>query len=365
MLKYILIFTSIVVFFHLDNTVFANVIPEKPIIIPRASWWENSLYNDRNWKYWTSILESHENYTPPYIAPEILKARQEKTKKINNYLNENFSSQFTSEDISYYKNDNSYRYAWPLKYTSIVDAIVIHHTDSEYENSLTGMQDIHRYHSINRQWWDIWYQYVIWYEWEIFEWREWWDYVVWAHSKYNNFWTVGIAILGNYQFEWANEKQYQSLESLVRYLTYRYGIDLSKKRYYHKTCSGKKCDTFPIETSLDSVLVGHRDATHTSCPWDKLYEQIQQLRENNLAFTTWFTAIKRESSISKKSDTKTSDFQTVLNYLKKYSKYELESIKKLIDKKLKEHQTSQLEEKLKIVRLAIILRLQKLKISKY
>jgi hypothetical protein len=50
-------------------------------------------------------------------------------------------------------------------------------------------------------------------------------------------------------------------------------------------CAGEKCSDFYIETYLDSVLVGHRDTGHTNCPGEKLYRQIQEIRENNLEFT--------------------------------------------------------------------------------
>jgi predicted secreted protein len=97
-------------------------------------------------------LESRASYISPYRSPKSIAATKEKNQKINNYLNNNFSSQFTSsETISYNKNTNT-EYAWDLKYTEYVDSIIVHHTHSEYDDDLTGLNQIHKYHSINRQW---------------------------------------------------------------------------------------------------------------------------------------------------------------------------------------------------------------------
>lgn len=342
-----------------QNVFSIDADPSQIEIIPRASWWANVLYNDVNSDYWSSILESRAHYIAADISPESIAISKEKTEKINNYLNNNFSQQFNYQEKIDYNPKTNTEYAWDLKYTEFVDSIIVHHTHSEYEDDLTGMQGIHRYHSLNRQWWDIWYHYIIWYDWVIYEWREWWDYVIWAHSSYNNNGTVWISILWNYELHWINDNQYIALESLIQNLTQKYGIDLSKERYYHMNCSWIKCDTFPLETYLDSVLVWHRDATHTTCPWEKLYEQIQQIRSDNLDFTAWFQSIPRGwlSSEIIQTDTQTAQIQTLKTALKQYSISEQQAIFQLINKKLEQDPDQELKEKLQILRLAIILNL--------
>ena len=327
------------------------------LIIPRASWWANSLYNDINSDYWKVILTSQANYVAPYRSPESIQASKEKTQKINDYFNNNFSDQFSSDEIISYNKETNTEYAWDLKYSQYVDSIIVHHTHSEYDDDLSGLNQIHKYHSINRQWWDIWYNYIIWYDWVIYEWREWWDFVAWAHSKYNNIWTVWIAVLWNYESNWINLEQYKSLEQLIRNLTQKYWIDLSRERYYHMDCSWNKCDTFPIETYLDSALIWHRDATHTSCPWDKLYDQIEKIREDNLDFTQWLQPIFRwdNKGVSNISTSSVPKIQTLLKALSKYTQSELKSIQNLIDIKLEQELEHELRKKLQVLRLAIIL----------
>jgi len=351
--QYILIF---IIVYSLNTSAFWN--SEKPIIIPRESWWANELYNSKTWEYWVNILKKRSEYVAPTRSESQQETTKEKIEKIESYLYGNFLDQFTSEETLYSKNDWDYTYAWPIKYTESVDAIVIHHTHSEYENSLQWIKDIHRYHSLNRQWWDIGYNYIIWYNGEIFEWREGWDYVVWAHSKYNNFGTVWIAIIGNYHDNGISDEQYESLEELVQYLIDFYGIDLNKKRYYHRDCYWNKCDTFYIETYLDDTLVWHRDASHTSCPWDRLYEQIQTLREDNLKYSLWNTPVFRWEKEATKEDTnyKTSDIFVYKKYLEEYSGPELKWLKELVEKALNSSiYSEEQKKKLKLLRVAILL----------
>lgn len=326
---------------------------DTPLIIPRTSWWANSLYNDINSDYWKNIITANANYVAPYSSAEQIALSEEKTTKINSYLNENFSQQFTSSETITYNSSTGTDYAWDLQYTNVVDSIVVHHTHSEYSDDITGLNQIHKYHSINRQWWDIWYNYIIGYDGDIYEWREWWDYIAAAHSKYNNFGTIWIAVLWNYTSDWINTEQYKSLETLIQYLTQKYWIDLSNDRYYHMNCAGTKCDTFPIETYLDSVLIWHRDATHTSCPWDRLYEQIQQIRDDNLTFTSWFQAIARWENTQEETDSSIPQIQKLLQALSKYSQDELDSISKLVDEKIQQEPDYDTRKKLKILKLAI------------
>lgn len=334
---------------------------DKPIIIPRASWGANSLYNDREWLYWEPIIKARSEYKAPSISEQQAKKNKEKNKKIEEYLYWNFLDQFTSTQTLYTKQDWEYTFAWPLKYTDKVDAIVIHHTSGEYEDTITWLQNIHKFHSLSRQWWDVWYHYIIWYDGEIFEWREWWDYVVGAHSKYNNFGTVWIAMIWDYHEKWINTKQYESLESLVWYLIKKYWIDINKKRYYHRTCSWEKCNTFPIETYLDDSLVWHRDATHTSCPWEELYKQIQQIHEEYLDFSRWLKpVIKWAKEIPTNVNTSVPKIQTFREILRKYSAEQLQLFLKVIDNKQSKTINIELKQNLQILRLAIILNLKEI-----
>lgn len=327
MKKILVIFWMFLVFLNTQS--FANY-GEKPNIISREIWWANPNYDNLESPEWQGILERRSQAVRRPVSPEKARKYKEKQEKINTYLNSNFAYQFTSAEKKFYNKTAWNSYAWPLSYTNFIDSIVIHHTHSEYDDSYTWIKAIHKYHSLSREWWDIGYNYIIWYDGEIFEWREWWDYISAAHSKYNNFWTIWIAIMWNYDSKWLNDTQYNSLKQLVEYLTLKYGIDVSEKRYYHMDCSGEKCKNFPLETYRDSVLVGHRDTWHTTCPGEKLYSQIQALRNELIPYTKWFKNILRDSShnikIGQENLFSSSRYASFQKLLEPYSIFELRKL---------------------------------------
>lgn len=148
-MKYFILFLSLCIF---PYDIFADEAPPTtPDIIPRASWGANSEYNNLYSSYWQDILAARAAYVPTSIDLEKQKKNREKQAKINTYLNTHFAQQFqTAQKILF--SPNNKKYAWPLKYTDYVDSIVIHHTHSEYADSLTGMRNIHKFHSLSRQW---------------------------------------------------------------------------------------------------------------------------------------------------------------------------------------------------------------------
>jgi len=356
------IFLSFIFFItFLWHTSHASV-GDKPSIISREEWGADTQYNSKESTYWKEILEKRSNSQTTAGNIEAQKKIREKNKKINDYLNENFSKHFSLDETIYYNFDEWYSYAWPLKYTNFVDSIIVHHTDWEYPDSLTWLQDIHKFHSISRQWWDIWYNFIIWYDGEIYEGKQWWDYISWAHSKYNNFWSVWIALLWNYHNRIVTNKQRESLESLIQYLVKKYGIDLSKKRYYHMNCIWSKCNTFPIETYLDNVLVGHRETWHTSCPWENLHPIIEEIRQNNLEFTVWFTPILRSIEFPKSREEpeyRTSQIFLYKKMLSWYEKNKLKNIQKTIKSAINSWKyDKKTTTKLKILNIAVVLSLK-------
>lgn len=338
---------------------------EDPIIISREEWGANERYNLYDSIYWKQILERWKNAPKTQKSQEQINKEKEKQNKINTYLNENFYDQF---DIEYKNilNPQGAKYAWPLEYVDYMDGIIIHHTHSEYTSSIEWMKQIQKYHSINRQWGDIGYNYIIGYNGEIFEWREWWDYVAAAHSKYNNRSNIWIAVLWNYTSKWLKPAQYKSLDTLIKFVSKKYWIDLSKKKYYHMDCSWKKCEDFYLETYKDSTLIWHRDSWHTSCPGEVLYKQIQTLREENLDFTRWFTPIsrkERKTIIEKQQEIsrttaqkrKLADIHKYRRFFTKYNKQEKELILEKVELRLELEQDQERRKNLKIIRFTLLL----------
>lgn len=322
-----------------------------PTIITREQWWADETFTHMESSHWQKIIENRKNKVYPVVSKAVRKKQQEDNKKKTDYINENFSDQFTiTQKITH--DDSGEALAWKIEKSDYVNAIVVHHTHSEYSDSYTGIQEIYKYHTLSRQWWDIGYNYVIGYDGEIFEWRKWGDYTSAAHSKWNNISTVGIAIMGNYESKGINSLQYTSLELLIQELTQRYGIDLSKDYYYNSECAGAACNIFPLETYLDKTFVWHRDTWHTDCPWDELYKQIEQIRLNNLEFTKWFTPVKKWSEADSSShNINTITNQKIVQALQSLSEKQLIEIWEKIDTRIKDETDTKKIELLKIIKI--------------
>ena len=259
-----------------QNQVFSN---EDIKIISRENWWANESYRYLNWPEWRDILEKRKTITKTYTSYEKKIALKEKLKnnKANNFLVKEFADIFDVDTYQRYEGD--YKLAWPISTTKTKKSIVIHHTDGNYTDSYKAIRNIYKYHSLRNQWWDIGYNYLIWLDWEIFEWRAGWDNVVAWHDKWNNHSSIWIAIIWNYHNKNISSAQDKSLKKLINHLIKKYNINLSKKVPYFKRCiKDEICDEKPIVVSYDYPIIWHRDAGITNCPWDKLYEHLLNLK---------------------------------------------------------------------------------------
>lgn len=208
-------------------------------IISRDQWGADEEFGYRDSSYWQEKLAawSKQSQTP---LTESQKKAQEKAAKVYaekiSYINTYFAKENTvTERIS--NSEEGRPLAWKTQKSDYVNAIVVHHTADEYEDSWKGIQDIYRYHALSRSWGDIGYNYIIGYDGEIFEGKNGGDYSVAAHSVWNNISTVSIAVMGDYDHKPINNLQYTSLEKLIQYLALKYGIDLGEEYYYNMECT--------------------------------------------------------------------------------------------------------------------------------
>lgn len=286
MSKVLLLF--ILVFFYFVP-VFSN--SDEINIIKRSEWWAEEKYRYRDSSYWIDILRRWSEAPVKELTEEQKKVKNDRATKVNS-INSYLINIFPENNslVQTIKDEKWHSLAWNIQKTKYVRAIVVHHTDSEYDTSEIWIKAIYKYHALNRAWWDIWYNYIVWYDWEIYEWRAWWDYTVWAHAVWNNRSTVSISVMWNYSKKSISESQYKSLDKLIKHLTTKYWIDLSKNYNYHRECYWDECKIW-VNSYTDSTLIWHRDTWVTSCPWDELEKQIQTLREENLAYTKWLKPI--------------------------------------------------------------------------
>jgi len=274
-------------------------------IISREEWWADESYRFIDSNSWKKIFTDREkkaeiekNKVYSDAAIQKYRSKQEKLKKMDQILALEYSDDIKIKERIYEQNWK--KLAWPIYKSQKIKTIVIHHTGTNYSDDISSLKKIYRFHALQRQWWDIWYNYLIWKNWKIYEWRAGWDYVVWAHNKWNNRWSVWIAIIWDYSKKPINVEQYKSLKNLVSYLMKKYDIDMTEKTYFHSECFWNKCDK-PLYSELKYPVIGHRDAWHTSCPWGKLYKQLDVLR-NELLKEPFTLAIIEKKKIFKKFD---------------------------------------------------------------
>lgn len=138
-------------------------------------------------------------------------------------------------------------YNAPLK--DVLNTVVVHHSALPPTQGANAIQKIHM---SDRGFADIGYHFVIDTDGIIFEGRE--ISVRGAHTAGHNTGAVGIVLLGNFENKSPSEKQFLSLQRLVRALVSRYGI---------------------------THIAGHKDfqSAKTQCPGEELEKKIPALAD--------------------------------------------------------------------------------------
>ena len=144
--------------------------------------------------------------------------------------------------------------------------IIIHHTAEPPGPSgpIADMQAIWHFHTFDRRWGDIGYNYVIDTAGRIYEGRAGGDQVVGGHTQGFNPGAIGIALIGDYNSARPSAPMVRALRSLITALANRYGIDALADG----TDNGLRFD----------LLGGHRDFNQTDCPGIYAYALLPALR---------------------------------------------------------------------------------------
>ena len=147
-----------------------------------------------------------------------------------------------------------------------VEHIIVHH--SATFNNLTNYENVVRniylFHTRDREWSDIGYNYLIAQDGTIFEGRSAGsqnvdnDNVQGAHFCGKNGGTMGICLLGNFNTAEPTDTALASLERLIAWKVDKEGLDPLGER------------THPANARLRTIA-GHRDGCATACPGDNLY----------------------------------------------------------------------------------------------
>jgi len=144
---------------------------------------------------------------------------------------------------------------------------VIHHTvTSNFSpDPAAAVRAVFYYHAVTLGWGDIGYNFLVDWQGNIYEGRRGGDGVVGGHARRYNYGSIGIALLGNFTTTDITPQMEQALVDLIAWEADRHGIDPRKGSYF-------------IDREIPNI-VGHRDLLQTSCPGERLYQQIARIRE--------------------------------------------------------------------------------------
>lgn len=182
-------------------------------IITRAQWWAD------------------ESYTKPenYLKKCWWNCWKKTSPAKMNKMDENYDKYFKPIDdkIIVHKKDES---SWNTLTYYPVDRIIIHHTATAIpknkQDAIKQMKSIYKMHSLDLGWWDIWYNYLIDWEWNIYEWRKWWMFVVGNNVYWHDLWSVSISMLATWKY---SDKQLESIKRFSVYLSREYNLDITNK----------------------------------------------------------------------------------------------------------------------------------------
>ena len=161
---------------------------------------------------------------------------------------------------------------WPPAYAPVTH-FVIHHTDTSNTSADSDpaavIRSIYYYHAITRGWGDIGYNILIDRQGRIYEGRYGGPNVIGGHAAPYNAGTIGVAILGTYATDAVPDPALSWLETFIACKCSAYGIDPLGSGWLRDR-------TFPD-------VMGHRDCNNTTCPGDRAYAFLPQIRSGAAA----------------------------------------------------------------------------------
>lgn len=166
-----------------------------------------------------------------------------------------------------------------------VDHLVVHHTadsNSLYAtepNWAARVRAIWVYHTINRGWGDIGYNYLIDPNGVVYEGRAGGDNAVGFHDT-ANYGSMGVAMLGTYQSMTPRQATQDALVQLLAWKASQRDIDPRASSFYYGCSYSKYC--YPYNPgSVVPTIAGHRQVTpgHTSCPGDAAMAIMPAIRD--------------------------------------------------------------------------------------
>jgi hypothetical protein len=260
---------------------------DAPRIVTRAEWWaDESLRYVPQWKVSQTKQEWEERGRTPRIIEETPEDQAERLQGDKEYYDIISDDNDANSVVKLLRYENGNKLQFPIRTAKKINRILIHHTAEQLKESddATMVRAIYMYHTKTKWWWDIGYNFLIGQRGAIYEGRAWWAYVESAHAFANNLGTVGISVIGNYQELHLNRDQRAGLVDAIVWITKKYGIDVTEEATGMRACTSKESCIYKKLTTYR--LAGHRDVWLTSCPGDKIYALIPEIRDE-VATKVW------------------------------------------------------------------------------
>ena len=245
-------------------------------IISRAEWWADESIRFRSTPRPTSNTSKWEKTEEQIKAENISKIR-------NAWMAKNFplERKYEWSNTMFWNNYLIY----PDYYNHHKNKIIIHHTAGDYDPNWTiedvkkEIQQIYKYHTINRDFGDIWYNFLIDQMWNIYEWRAGGEWAVWMHASSNNVSSIWIALMWNFQNDTPTIDQMKALVNLTTAVARFYQIDPLGYTYTFSTNTEK--EPYVVATKNPNIM-WHKNVKNTACPGTNLYKFLPQIRDEVL-----------------------------------------------------------------------------------
>ena len=245
-------------------------------IISRAEWWADESIRFRSTPRPTSTASKWEKTEAQIKAENITKIR-------NAWMAKNFPLEWKYESSNLMMWNHYLIY--PDYYNHHKNKIVIHHTAVNYDPNWTiqdvkkEIQDIYKYHTINRDFGDIGYNFLIDQMWNIYEWRAGGEWAVGMHASSNNVTSIWICLMWNFQNDTPTVEQMRALVNLVTAVAKFYHID---PHGYTYTFSTNNEEEPYVVAELNPNIMWHKNVKATACPGANLYKFLPEIRDEVL-----------------------------------------------------------------------------------
>lgn len=242
-------------------------------IITRSQWWA-----DESIRFKDSYSQKTDSTSTSTDAQSPTTSNAQMSAERAAYMKKNFLNDWTYDKVQTTMDGHTLIY--PDQINNHKTKIVVHHTATTYsqswdENQIQkAVQQIYKYHTLDRDFGDIWYNFLIDHLGNIYEWRAGGEGAAGMHVSYNNVATVWVALLWNFEEYAPTQAQINALTDLLTALVKRYNIDPSwmadyfQPTNYSPYISSKKLPT----------IAGHWDIAATACPWEVLDELLPFIR---------------------------------------------------------------------------------------